>query len=174
MMPKRSANRLEIALLALAMAALGCAPAPVYLVRHTEKHLDQGDDPDLTVAGRTRAAALVERLPRRVGAVLVTQYRRTWQTGAPVAAARSIPVIEHPAEDFDGFVSIVDAGDASALVVGHSNTLPELLRRLGVDQPPSMDEVAYGNLYVVRRSRDGSRARVRVLRFGDDPDISPH
>jgi hypothetical protein len=52
----------------------------------------------------------------------------------------------------------------NVLVVGHSNTLPDLMKRLGVKQPVSIADSEYGDLFIVVKPETGNPTLVR-LRF---------
>jgi phosphohistidine phosphatase SixA len=145
--------------------------APVVLVvRHAEKDMDPGDgDPPLSAAGRERAAALARLLGKcPIDAVLATKYRRTRDTVAVAARAAGVEVGVHPARDTAGLVRILTAKHAgkTVLVAGHSNTVPDLLRRLGVKKPPRLGHGDYGDLFVVVPAGDDG-VRCLRLRFGD-------
>ena len=127
-------------LLALTVALVpACSPAltTVYLVRHAEKAADPGDgDPPLTEAGQARARALALTLADvPLAAVYTTDLKRTRETLAPLAAAQGLEPRVLPAADTARLVEALAATSAGArvLVVGHSNTLPEVLAALGVD-----------------------------------------
>src|SRR6476659_9429266 len=74
------------------------APTVVVLVRHAEKATTPADDPGLTEAGRTRAAALADALSdARVDAIITTAVERTRQTAAPLAQKQHVTPIVVPA-----------------------------------------------------------------------------
>ncbi|MDX1579732.1 MAG: histidine phosphatase family protein, partial [Gemmatimonadota bacterium] len=135
------------------------------LARHAEK-LD-GDDPDLTRAGRDRARALAHALSvLPVEAVYVSQYRRTRATAAPLAARFGLEPVVHEARDVEGLAArIVAEARPAVAVVGHSNTIPALLRALGVPDPPAIPEDRYDDLFVVRLS-PGEAPRLLHLKYG--------
>jgi 2,3-bisphosphoglycerate-dependent phosphoglycerate mutase len=120
---------------ALARGAEPDPPMVIYAVRHAEKAA--GDDPLLTDAGTARVAQLVDVLrdvPLR--AVYSTDTRRTRGTAQPVAQSHSLEVTLYEPEGANQLlVSQEQRGGLrnAVLVVGHSNTIPELLRELGAD-----------------------------------------
>ncbi len=121
-------------------------------VRHAEK--DTGDDPILTEAGRARAKALAETLAHaHVQAILVSPARRTQETAAPTAThARVEPKVIPMEGGTDAHVAALakavkaEAGK-TVLVVGHTNTIPPLLRALGMNAN-EMGDKEYGELFV--------------------------
>ena len=125
----------------------------LYLVRHAEKQ--EGDDPELTIAGHTRAARLAGWLESHpVAAVWSTNTRRTMQTAAPVQAALGLPIQRYDPADLAALASALREAAQDALVVGHSNTTPQLATLLCACQVPEMDDSEYDRLLVVEM-RDG-------------------
>lgn len=107
------------------------APLLVYAVRHAEK--GAGDDPALTEAGTARVERLVAVLRDvELAAVYSTDTRRTRATAEPLAKGRKLEVTAYAPKA--GALSKALAEQRGAvLVVGHSNTIPALLRELGAD-----------------------------------------
>ena len=44
------------------------------------------------------------------------------------------------------------------LVVGHSNTVPEIVEKLGGERPAALTEADYGDVWHFRGRREGTRA----------------
>jgi broad specificity phosphatase PhoE len=132
-------------LLLIFMAIPALALDDIYLVRHAEKadfwpanrELDAFQP--LSPAGLARAEALAARLKTAgIAAVYTSRTTRTVETGAPLAHAAHLPVTADDAstkpDQMAGFLAGVretHAADRAVLIVGHSNTLPELLIHLG-------------------------------------------
>lgn len=143
----------------------------IFVMRHAEKlTMDPADpDPALAPAGEARALELAQffgRAPRGQGldAVIVSEFRRTQDTVRPLANRLGIPVIVVPAEDTAATAkrALSENRGGRALIVGHSDTVPELVRALsGVDVGP-MSEAEYGIVYLVTIPRF-SRAAVTRL-----------
>jgi len=104
----------------------------VILVRHAEKS-QQGADPALTQVGEARALRLAAMLrDAGVTAVFASDTLRARATAAPLAARLGLPVEEYAGRDVEGLVAAVadrHRGE-TVLVVGHSNTVPQILDRL--------------------------------------------
>ena len=169
--------------LSLFLAALlvGCAsPIPsgppettVYLVRHAEK--EAGDDPVLTEQGAARAQALAADLADApIVAVYSSQYRRAYDTAAPLAARLGVDVtvLDVVGPDVGATLraqarQIADENRGrSALVAGHSNTIPTMIAELTGEPMADLDETEYGDLFIVIIEADGT-ARLERQRFGD-------
>src|SRR5438034_5089788 len=107
----------------------------VFIVRHAEKAATGGNDPELSVAGQKRAEALARILKdSQITAVFVTEFKRTQQTAAPTAKTAHLSPTVVPAGDTPALVSKLRALNGNALVVGHGNTIPDLMKALGIDR----------------------------------------
>lgn len=159
-----------LATLALIGAAQCAAAQMIVLVRHAER-ADAGmagapsmaSDPDLSDTGRARAATLAAMLADAgVTEIFVTEYRRTRQTAEPLAKILGVTPESVPAKDLDGLVTKIKAARGNVLVVGHSNTLPPIIKRLGVEAAVAIGDDDYDNLFIVS---PGARPSVLRLHF---------
>jgi 2,3-bisphosphoglycerate-dependent phosphoglycerate mutase len=135
----------------LSVVALAADAAPiVFVVRHAEKAGGGGNDPELSVAGQQRAEALARILKdSQIMAVFVTEFKRTQQTAAPTARAAHLSPTVLPAGDIPGFVAKLRALNGNALVVGHGNTIPDLMKALGITTPLTIAEDDYTEVFLV-------------------------
>jgi broad specificity phosphatase PhoE len=131
------------------------ATTTIYLVRHAEKAAAPADDPALDALGQARARALAHSLENAgIDRVVVTQYRRTGLTAAPLAGAAGVtPIVVDTRMGGAAHAKVVaDSAravrGASVLVVGHSNTIPLIVRELGGTAEPLTDD-DYDDLFVV-------------------------
>src|SRR6266542_5648998 len=86
----------------LLVAAAQAAPI-VFVVRHAEKAVTGGENPDLSVAGQKRAEALARILKdSQITTVFVTEFKRTQETAAPTAKEARLNPIVVPANDVAG------------------------------------------------------------------------
>lgn len=140
----------------LALAACMATPergamSEFVVVRHAEKASDGSRDPALNAQGAARAQALAQRLRHApvVGAY-ATPYQRTRQTAQPTAHAHGLQVSTYnadlpPAELVAQLRRAHPQG--TVMVVGHSNTAPQIAAQLcGCTVAPLADD-AYGDLY---------------------------
>jgi phosphohistidine phosphatase SixA len=129
-----------------------CEAQTIFLVRHAERADADGvaqKDPELSAAGKRRAQALAATLrDAKIGAIYVTEFKRTQETAKPLAEKLAIEPIVVPARETAQLVAKLKAGTGPALVVAHSNTLPDILKALGIASPPSIGESDYGDLFV--------------------------
>jgi broad specificity phosphatase PhoE len=140
------------ALIAMALACSWAVPAAaaetVYVIRHLQK--EAGDDPALTAEGASGAAALASILSDAgIQAVFSTPTRRTVQTATPLAVILGLPVTRYDAANVPALIEAARAIPGNILVVGHSNTVPDLVAAFGGEQPPAMTEQDYGTIFVV-------------------------
>ncbi|NNE65417.1 MAG: histidine phosphatase family protein [Pyrinomonadaceae bacterium] len=142
-------------------------PLVVFLVRHAEK-VDASKDPDLSEDGKKRTEALAEVLrSANIEHVHSTDYKRTRDTAEPVAKAASLEVEKYDPSDLEAMAKKLKEAGGRHLVVGHSNTTPELTKLLGGDSGPEINEKGeYDRLYIVTIGKDGSANSV-MMRFGE-------
>ncbi|MEP6685335.1 MAG: histidine phosphatase family protein [Verrucomicrobiota bacterium] len=145
-------------------------PPTIFIVRHAERAdaasgspATMPSDPDLSEAGRVRAESLGSALKdAAITAIYVTEYKRTQQTAAPLAKATGISVTIAPAKETGALIAKLRSSRGNALVIGHSNTLPEIIKALGVSTPVTIPDSEYDNLFVVT---PGSPARLIHLHY---------
>ena len=122
----------------------------IFIVRHAEKATTGGNDPDLSVAGQKRTEALARILKdAQITAVFVTEFKRTRETAAPTAKAAHLDPTVVPAKDVAGLVAKLRALSGNALVVGHGNTIPDLMKALGITMPIAIPEDDYTEIFLV-------------------------
>ena len=147
---------MRAALAALLLSfCLSVSQAAIYIVRHAEKKDPKQDKSLLSRAGKKRAQTLKRVLASvDLKAVYCTEYERTQQTAAPVAEEKKLKPAVIDSEDEAGLVKALLARPASedVLVVGHSDTIPGLLKRLGVARPVAIAPGDFDNLFVVTPS----------------------
>jgi len=146
----------------------------VIVVRHAEKSTDDPRDPSLSKAGQERTSALSAVL-RDAGVtdIYTTQYKRTRQTAEPFAHQFGITIAERPAnaansatyaDDLAREILTRSAGKA-VLVVGHSNTVPDIVRSLSGKSVPAITDGDYDRIFIVVIPASGSPRLVQT-RFG--------
>jgi len=97
--------------------------------------------------------------------VHTTDYRRTRQTGAPLAEALGIEMAAYDPRDLAGLAGRLRASPGRHVVLGHSNTTPPLVEALGGDPGGAIAEGEYDRLYVVVIPAAGPVTTV-LMRFG--------
>lgn len=156
------------------------APAPatatttVIVVRHAEKATDDPRDPSLSLVGEARAQALAAALrDAGVAAIYSTELKRTWLTADPLARSAGLTVEKRPmaggdvpayARELAKEVLARHAG-RTVLIVGHSNTVPEIVKALSGDPVAAIDDSEYDNLFLVTAAAPGEGSVIRA-RYG--------
>lgn len=156
------------------------SPTTLVIVRHAEKATDDPRDPSLSEAGQARARDLAAVLSHaNLGAIYATQYRRTRDTAGSAATAAGLSVTERPVPGGDAApyaaalareVLAAHAG-RTVLVVGHSNTVPDLVKAFsGFTVAPLADD-HYDRLFVIVIAR-GTGPRLIESRYGSSSGVS--
>jgi broad specificity phosphatase PhoE len=149
------------------------ATTTVILVRHAEKAAMPADNPGLSEAGKERAAELARQMVEAdvvagVDAIYSTSYRRTEETVQPVATALGLPITSYDAANTETIMDKIvrEHKGKIILVVGHSNTVPELIANMGASKNvPEISENEYDNMYIVSIPWFGKTKPIRV-RYG--------
>ena len=126
-------------------------PFQIFFVRHAEKSKNDPRDPDLNEEGRARAEQLKYHLAEAgITKIYSTDYKRTKQTVAPIAAALGIETEIYPTDLVSIAEDLKTATTGNILVVGHSNTTPKLINKLlGEERYEKLDESVYNNLFIL-------------------------
>ncbi|MCC7186032.1 MAG: histidine phosphatase family protein [Acidobacteria bacterium] len=164
-----------VSVVGVVMVAAWMAPSVaeaqmVIVVRHAERAdggtaapgtaMTGANDPELSAAGKARAQALAAMLKDAgVTAIYTTEYTRTKDTAAPLAAALKVTAEIVSARDQAALISKIKAHSAGAvLVVGHSNTVPTIIKALG-GADVTLAETEYDSLFFV--APGGVTTRIR-------------
>ena len=154
-------------------------PVTVFLVRHAEREDEPRQDPPLNKEGAARSQELAKLLGATgIKKIITSQFARTKQTAEPLAAKLSltpalISLRSNPtnprqiAEESTAEVvnKILERSGESVLLVGHSNSLPDVIKMLGGDEVPTIDERKFNDLFIVTVYGKG-KAKVVHLKYG--------
>lgn len=159
---------LRLALLPLILLLWSCmTPAPIqppstfYVMRHL--HTAGGTtDPDLTEEGQRQAILLadwfVEEPPLTI---FVSDTKRARQTAAPLAAKLGITPRLYDPWDTPGLVAEVMKEPAPVLIVGHSDTVADIVAALGGRRPEPLQLGDFGDIWkIAGRDRIVTRAKL--------------
>jgi broad specificity phosphatase PhoE len=145
----------------------------VFVVRHAERapvaanqppsRGMMGEDPPLSAAGQERARRLASMLASAgIKHIFTTEYQRTRQTAAPLAERVNVKPVMGAAKDPQPFIEQIRKASGNVVIVGHSNTIPDLLKGLGVSQAITIPDSEYDNLFVVVRHGPGEPTLIRL------------
>lgn len=169
--------------LLLTLAVLACSTVTgaddtqpefaLYLIRHAEK-TEHADDPGLTHAGRLRAQRMARWLiDKHITAIWSSDYLRSRATAQPLADVLGIPIRLYDPLQLGAFSARLVQGAETALVVGHSNTTPELASLLCGCPVTAMAENDYERFFRVTVSGPGRYLREYDQRRLPGPPIWP-
>ncbi len=150
------------------------ATTTIIFVRHAEQTNHDESDPSLSEAGQARAAELTRQLVDAdvvagIDAIYSTPFKRTQETARPLADALNIPINTYDASDTEQVLEDIqrDHKGKIILVVGHSNTVPELIANLGASKNvPAIAKYEFDNIYIISIPWFGKTKTIR-LRYGE-------
>ena len=141
---------LALFLLVFVSVSIASAQPVVVIVRHAEKAANGGRDPDLSSAGRARADELARILKDSgITAIFTSEFKRTQETAAPSATSIGVTATVIPAKDTAALVAKLHQLNGNALVVGHGDTIPNIIKALGIDSPINIPDEDYSEFLIV-------------------------
>lgn len=170
-------KKLSLVILSLLFAApIICFSTPpkktiVYIVRHAEKTTTNADDddPDLNNAGKQRANDLSATLKNeKFDVIFSTKYKRNRQTAAPLAQQYGLPIATYDAHDFKGIAEVIRSNYSGlvAMIIGHSNTVLELVKAFGAKPPiEKLTDDDYDLLFKITIGTNG-KSKLKTMRYG--------
>lgn len=152
--------RIIIALVLLAFFTASCQTENenkvIYLLRHAEKDLTPKNDPPLTTDGVIRSVDLSSWFKGiSIDVLLSTNYARTKETVKPLAESQNLQTGLYDANDLGAFAKSLSEMEADTIVVvGHSNTILELIEALEIDRPQeAIDDEEYDKIFEVQLAK---------------------
>jgi len=139
-----------LVLTAMLLATSVNAQEVLFIIRHAEKEV-AGEDPGLTQDGRARSAAWASFLKyAEIDHVITTDARRSQQTGDIIAQALGLAQSQIPIQDVTGLIDALEFehSDDRVLIVGHTETIPSILSRIGHPGTLQIDQEDFSNLFV--------------------------
>lgn len=146
-----------LSFISLAFLLTACSQT-YYVVRHAEKQTAENSkgstDVPLTVAGAQRAENLKNLLRnKKITHVYSTNTIRTKTTAQPTAAFFNLQVNDYGPRPDTAFIQTILSKKGNVLVVGHSNTVDDIVNGLmgKILINKDLDDVEYDNLFVVKK-----------------------
>jgi broad specificity phosphatase PhoE len=124
----------------LSTPSVSFAQRMVILTRHAERAdgaatmgTPGANDPKLSAAGTARAKKLLDMLAdANIKAIFTTEYVRTKDTAAPLAAKINVSPEVVAAAQLNALIEKIKSHpDDTVFIVGHSNTVPMIIKALG-------------------------------------------
>lgn len=144
-----------------------------YLVRHAEKDSIPKENPRLTQLGNERAIALADLFRQtRIDEIYSTLFTRTLWTVDTLSKAKGLHIRTYQHKELKAFAENLKQNRSiqTALIVGHSNSTPNLTAFLGdvdISQVPEIDHSEYDRLFLVVIHEDNT-SEIKPLRFFTD------
>jgi phosphohistidine phosphatase SixA len=157
---------------AVLLLLTSCSTQRYYIVRHAEKAAVSpgtgmsSTDPPLTDAGKKRAADLKEVLKaKKIGFIFSTNTIRTKETAEPTRAFFGLTTETYSPMPDDAFINRLKALQKNTLIVGHSNTVDDIVNKLlGEKKLSDLPETEYNHLFVVIKK--GKKWKLESLYYG--------
>ena len=148
-----SLRRAVLGLFLFLLAGCVSNPSPtpltpnIYVMRHL--HTPKGvKDPDLTAEGRAHAEALAQWLSGDPPSVIfVSNTKRASQTAAPSARRFAVTPQTYDPSDTPALIARVMQAKGTVLVVGHSNTVPDIVAGFGGERPGDLGHEDFGDIW---------------------------
>ncbi|MCU1285146.1 MAG: histidine phosphatase family protein [Acidobacteriales bacterium] len=137
----------------------------IFIVRHAEKASADKDTP-LSDTGFKRAECLAKTLQdANIKSGFATEFKRTQQTAEPAMKSAGVTTTVFPAAETAQTAAAAKKASATGnvLVVGHSNTVSQIVSALGAETKPLADS-EYDRLTIVDFAADG-KPRVTTLHY---------
>ncbi len=160
---------MRLVLLALVLLATSCGHT-YYVVRHAEKApqaQDMSSDVPLSPEGEQRAQALKEALTnKKIAHIYSTNTIRTRSTAQPTADHFALKIETYGPRPDSTFIALLNTKKKNTLVVGHSNTIDDVVNMLCGEKKVAGDlpETDYDNLFTIKKK--GKRYIFKGLTFG--------
>jgi broad specificity phosphatase PhoE len=133
-------------------------------------------NPPLNEAGKVRALVLRDELKNKnIKHIFSTNYARTLATAEPLANELKLPVqLYNPSKDSLGtFVGkLMTIRNGNVLVVGHSNTIDDLVNELLKEKkfPGDPSDKVYEKMYIIQRKGNKMIYSERIFGYPSNPE----
>ncbi len=158
----------KILFLFLIVLATSCSTT-YYVVRHAEKEAaapNMTSDVELSAAGKERAQALKNQLEgKKIKQIFSTNTIRTKTTAQPLSDATGIAIQVYDPRDTAFVTRIKNAGNGNVLIVGHSNTVDDLVNKfIDKNELKDLPDTQYGDLFIIKKK--GNKYSYSTSHFG--------
>ena len=147
----------------------------IFIVRHGEK--ETGNDPLLTPAGNKRAGDLARALQNEgIQKIYVSKTRRSQNTADSLRIQSRIDTVHYVADTLcDKLINaIMEHSDfgKTILIVAHSNTIPQIIRKFGVKDYPYGDipDNDFDDLFLITYKK--GKAKLKAMKYGARSGVS--
>jgi phosphohistidine phosphatase SixA len=144
--------------LAFVLVITACSSNRYFIVRHAEKTILTKDsasmmmsNPPLSEAGKVRAFVLRDELANKhIQHIYSTNTLRSISTVEPLSQQKNIQVKIY--SNIDSLVILLKSIKGNALIVGHSNTVDDIVNKLcgKTAIPGDLKDFEYDNLFILK------------------------
>jgi len=142
----------------------------VILIRHAERNNSPTADPGphLNAAGRARAQSLIHVFGKSsIEAIYTSHFTRSKETAQPLAAHLNNLATTQMDEALEIKNDILaNHQGKTVVVIGHSDTVPDLINLLDGGSMPVINDSEFDNLFIVT-VLGSSKASVTGLKYGE-------
>lgn len=159
----------KVLFFAVSLFILSSCSSYYYVVRHAERQ-DNSPNSPLSAAGFNTAQALKDSLSsKKIDLVFASTFVRTQQTAQPTATAKGLSLNIYRPDTTAGLVShLKKIKGKSVLVIGHSNTVPDIVSGLSNQSVAPIPDNDFDNLYIIKvRNFFGTRRTLSHLTYGN-------
>lgn len=153
----------------IVIACMSCSSHRYFVVRHAERATQgpgMSSDVPLSETGKERAEALKVLLENeKIDEIFSTNTARTKTTAQPTADFFMKTIQTYGPMPDSAFIQLLKTKRKNVLVVGHSNTVDDIVNKL-CDKtvvPGDLDETEYDNLFIV--TMKGKKATFEGRKF---------
>ena len=158
----------KVCLLIASFICLTACSHTYFVVRHAEK-ADPGaqmsSDVPLSEAGKARAIALRDRLKSEsIKSIYSTNTIRTRSTAEPLSTLIDVPLQLYGPMPDSAFYTRIKMSGNNMLIVGHSNTVDDIVNNLTGEKSISgdLEDSVYDRLFIIRKQTfPGKKAKFR-------------
>ena len=160
------------------IGASACNSSRYFIVRHAEKAILLRDsagmmsnNPPLSEAGKVRAFVLRDELAhKKIRHIYSTNTLRTTSTAEPLSNAKGLPMKFY--SNVDTLVNLVRSIKGHVLIIGHSNTVDDIVNKLTGKKEIAADlkDSEYDNLYIITKKNGQYRFTQRKYGYPSNPE----
>lgn len=156
-------NKLLLLIVLVIMPNAFAEPDSIYLFRHAEKVA--GSDPELSIEGKKRASQLAALIDAQSITLFSSRYNRTQMTASPIAKHFNAPIQHYNPHDLMTLKQTILQQQGTVVVIGHSNTTPQLAGLISKNDVAGMAENQFNRYFILIKQLDGYRVVDALMSF---------
>jgi broad specificity phosphatase PhoE len=163
---------------AVVLITTACSPNRYFIVRHAEKTILTKDsasmmmsNPPLSEAGKVRAFVLRDELAHKhIKHIYSTNTLRAISTAGPLSEQKNIKIEIYG--NVDSLVSLLKSIKGNVLIVGHSNTIDDIINKLcgRTAIPADLKDSEYDNLFILKGKKGHIQFTKKKFGYPSNPE----